>query len=115
MRYAFALDLHDDAALIEAYEAHHRAVWPEVAEDLRQRGILSMEIYRLGTRLFMRIETDDSLYPGRQSAPNAKVAEWEVLMWRFQKATPFTPAGEKWAAMREIFHFSSGDTLAKDT
>src|SRR5204863_371678 len=30
MRHVLALDLKDDAELIAAYEAHHRAVWPEV-------------------------------------------------------------------------------------
>ena len=60
MRYALALDLHDDVQLIEEYERFHRAVWPEVIVHLRQHGVLGMEIYRLGTRLFMVLDTDDA-------------------------------------------------------
>jgi L-rhamnose mutarotase len=34
---------------------------------------------------------------------NPKVREWETLMWQFQAPTPWTPVGEKWVAMAQIF------------
>ncbi len=34
----YALDLKNDPALIAAYEAWHRAVWPEVLEHLKATG-----------------------------------------------------------------------------
>ena len=34
-------------------------IWPEIPEGIRAVGILNMEIYRLGTRLFMIVETPD--------------------------------------------------------
>jgi L-rhamnose mutarotase len=107
MRYCLALDLQDNPALIQEYEQYHREIWPEIAAHLRQQGVLGMEIYRLGTRLVMLMETDDAIYNPEQMARaaslNLKVQEWESLMWRFQAATPWTPAGEKWVPMAQIF------------
>ena len=108
MRHAFALDLRDDPKLIEQYEIHHERVWPEVLSHLRAHGVLGMEIYRLGTRLFMMMETDDATYdPVRIAAAareSPRVCEWEALMWRFQAPTPWTPAGEKWVTMTRLFN-----------
>jgi L-rhamnose mutarotase len=36
-------------------------------------------------------------------ASNAKVQEWEQLMWKFQQAMPFAKNGEKWMLMDQIF------------
>jgi L-rhamnose mutarotase len=107
MRYCLALDLKDDPELIARYEEFHRDVWPEVISHIREHGVSSMEIYRLGTRLFMIMETDDTVYDaGRMAeaaASNAAVQEWETLMWKFQAPTPWTPAGQKWTLMERIF------------
>ena len=58
-RYCQTLDLKDDAELIARYrEAHDRYhSWPEIREGIREVGILEMEIYILGNRLFMIVET----------------------------------------------------------
>jgi L-rhamnose mutarotase len=107
MRYSFALDLTDDTALIAAYEAHHQRIWPEVARHLRAHGVTGMEIYRLGTRMVMLMDTDDSSYDAARMAEAArtdpKLIEWEALMWQFQVPTPWTPAGQKWTPMSRIF------------
>jgi L-rhamnose mutarotase len=59
-----------------------------------------MEIFRLGTRLVMIMDTDDARFDPQQmaaaEATNPRVREWEALMWRFQAATPWTPDGMKW-------------------
>lgn len=108
MRYCLALDLQDDPALIQEYERYHRQIWPEIAAHLRQQGVLAMEIYRLGTRLVMLMDTDDAVYSAERMAQaahsNPKVQQWETLMWRYQAATPWTPAGEKWTPMAPIFN-----------
>ncbi|HLZ99956.1 MAG TPA: L-rhamnose mutarotase [Steroidobacteraceae bacterium] len=107
MRHALALDLRDDPLLIEQYELHHKQVWPDVLSHLRSHGVLDMEIYRLGTRLFMWMETDDATYdPARFAAAareSPRVCEWEALMWRFQAPTRWTLPGEKWAPMTRLF------------
>jgi L-rhamnose mutarotase len=36
-------------------------------------------------------------------AANAKVQEWETLMWRFQQPLPQARPGQKWIAMEKIF------------
>jgi L-rhamnose mutarotase len=113
MRHLLALDLKDDAALIAQYEAHHRRIWPEIAQHLRHHGVTGMEIYRLGTRMAMVMETDDAVYDAAAMAAamenDLKVREWEELMWRFQAPTPWTPAGQKWIAMEKIFDLSTQD------
>ncbi|MGV2288204.1 L-rhamnose mutarotase [Trinickia sp. YCB016] len=107
MRYCFALDLRDDPDLIARYEELHREVWPDVVRHIREHGVSTMEIYRLGTRLFMIMETDDGRYDAdrmaRAAESNAAVRQWEELMWSFQAPTPWTPAGQKWVPMNRIF------------
>ena len=107
MRYCLALDLKDDPTLIARYEALHREVWPEVLRHIREQGVSDMEIYRLGTRLFMIMETDDAVYDAGRMAQaaltNPVVQRWETLMWEFQAPTPWTPAGQKWVLMDRIF------------
>lgn len=106
-RYALALDLVDDAQRIAAYEAAHQRIWPEVSAHLRGQGVLDMEIYRLGTRLFMVMEVDESVFDAermaRESESNPAIARWEALMWTYQAPTPWTPAGAKWVEMARIF------------
>src|SRR5579883_876204 len=103
MRHCLALDLHDDPALIAQYEEYHRNVWPEVLAHLRRHGVRELDIFRLGTRLCMVMETDDAVFDAERLAAaqrdDPRLAEWEQLMWRFQTPTPWTPAGEKWTAM----------------
>ena len=110
MRHCLALDLHDDPDLIAQYEAHHRDVWPEVLAHLRAHGVRELEIFRLGTRLVMVMDTDDARFDAGAMADaeraDARLQEWEALMWHFQKATPWTPAGQKWTPMTPIFRLS---------
>jgi len=110
MRHCLALDLHDAPELIAAYERYHREVWPEVLAHLRRQGVLELDIFRLGTRLVMWMETDDAIYdPARMAAAerdDPRLREWEDLMWRFQKATPWTPEGTKWTPMQRLFCLS---------
>lgn len=105
-RYCLALDLKDDPRLIEEYEAHHREVWPEILESIAGSGILSMEIYRLHTRLVMVMEVGDGFSFEKKAAADAaneRVQAWEALMWRYQQAVPGGPAGAKWRLMDRIF------------
>ena len=112
MRQCLALDLRDDPALIADYEAYHRDVWPEVLQHLRKHGVTELEIFRLGTRMVMILDTDDTVFDAARMAAaqrdNPRLAEWEALMWRFQAPTPWTPGGQKWTPMQSIFRL--GDT-----
>lgn len=111
MRYALALDLHDNPEAIAAYEQAHQRIWPGVRDHLRAQGVLEMEIYRIGTRLFMVMEVDPARYSAEAMAAaslaNPLIVEWEALMGQYQVPTPWTPAGVKWAPMARIFQLSS--------
>lgn len=111
MRHCLLLDLKDDQALIDEYIRHHEAVWPEVVQNLQESGVTSMEIYHLGTRLCMVMETNDEIYNGAEMArrveANPRLRAWESLMWRFQQPTPWTKNGDKWTAMTRVFDFKA--------
>lgn len=105
-RFCLTLDLKDDPKLIAEYKNYHERVWPEIVESIKQSGILDMEIYLLGTRLFMIMEVTESFsFEAKSEADrhNSKVQEWENLMWKFQKALPESKPGEKWIQMDMIF------------
>lgn len=105
-RYCLALDLKDDPLLIAEYEAHHENVWPEIVKSIKDSGIINMEIYRAGNRLFMIMETQDDFSFQRKAQldeSNVTVQEWERLMWKYQQALPVAEMGEKWMLMEKIF------------
>jgi L-rhamnose mutarotase len=105
-RFCLTLDLKDDPKLIAEYKRYHEQVWPEIVESIRGSGIHEMEIYLLGTRMFMIMEVDDSFSfeaKGAADRQNPKVQEWENLMWKFQQALPQAKPGEKWLLMERIF------------
>ena len=58
-RYCQTMDLEDDPEMIAKYrECHSKAKsWQEIREGIRSVGILEMEIYICGNRLFMIVET----------------------------------------------------------
>jgi L-rhamnose mutarotase len=105
-RYCLTLDLKDDPELIAEYRRHHAAVWPEITQSIRDAGIEDMEIYLLGTRMFMIMEVNDRFSfadKGEADRGNPKVREWEQLMWKFQQPLPQARPGEKWLLMERIF------------
>ncbi len=105
-RFCLALDLKDDAGLIKEYEDYHTKVWPEIKKSITDAGIIDMEIYRTGNRLFMIMETTDHFdfeTKAAMDAGNEKVQEWERLMWKFQQPLPLAKKGEKWRQMDKIF------------
>jgi L-rhamnose mutarotase len=105
-RFCLTLDLKNDLALIAEYRRYHEKIWPEIRESIRNSGIVDMEIYLLGTRMFMIMEVDESFSFEKKAEAdqnNPKVQEWEQLMWKFQQALPQSKPGEKWLLMGRIF------------
>jgi L-rhamnose mutarotase len=105
-KYCLTLDLIDDDELIAEYEAQHKAIWPQITDSIKDSGIINMEIYRRGTRLFMIIEANDEFDFSKKAAMDAgnpKVQEWEELMWKYQQPIKGATAGEKWVLMDKIF------------
>jgi L-rhamnose mutarotase len=109
-RFCLALDLVNDEKLIAQYERHHQQVWPEILKSIRDAGIIEMEIYRTGNRLFMVMETQEDFSfeaKTKMDAVNPKVMEWEQLMWKYQQGLPMAKPGEKWIIMDKIFSFKN--------
>ena len=105
-RYCLTLDLKDDPTLIAEYRKHHENIWPEIGQSLLDAGIEEMEIYLLGTRMFMIMEVNERFsFAAKAEADrnNPQVQKWEQLMWRFQQALPQAGPGEKWLLMERIF------------
>jgi L-rhamnose mutarotase len=105
-RFCLTLDLKDDPKLIAEYKRYHEKVWPEIVDSIKDSGIEDMEIYLLGTRMFMIMDVNDSFSfdkKAKSDKQNAKVQEWEELTWRFQQALPKSKPGEKWLRMERIF------------
>jgi L-rhamnose mutarotase len=105
-RYCLTLDLKDDPKLIAEYKRHHEKIWPEITRSIKDAGILDLEIYVRGTRMFMILEVNDTFSFEKKAEAdrkNQRVQEWEDLMWKFQKALPDAKPGEKWLPMERIF------------
>jgi len=110
-RSVLTLDLRDAPELVAAYRQHHAAVWPEVLRSLRRVGVREMEIFALGRRLVMLLETapgfDAERDFARHVASHPRCAEWEELMKAFQQPPPGAPAGRLWTEMERIFSLRS--------
>jgi L-rhamnose mutarotase len=109
-RYCKTLELRNDNALIAAYKKAHSKgqCWPEITQGMREVGILDMEIYLLGTKLFMIMDTIPGFDPIKDMAELAKKprqSEWETHMAQFQNAASNASADEKWQLMERIFKF----------
>jgi L-rhamnose mutarotase len=105
-RYCLTLSLKNNPDLIRQYEEHHKKVWPEVMASIKDSGIEQMEIYRLGTRLFMIMEVNDDFSFERKAEMdknNTKVQQWEDLMWKYQQPLEEATQGEKWILLNKIF------------
>lgn len=108
-RYCQTLDLRNEPKLIAEYRRRHEKgnIWPEIIEGIRSIGILEMEIYILGTRLFMIVETPvdfdwDEAMAKLSTLP--RQAEWEDYMSLFQQAEAGASSAEKWQMMERMFH-----------
>jgi L-rhamnose mutarotase len=105
-RFCLTLDLKDDPALIAEYKRYHEKIWPEITRSIKSAGIENLEIYLLGTRMFMILEAGPEFsFKAKAQADqaNPKVQEWEELMWKFQKPLPKAKPGEKWLLMERVF------------
>jgi L-rhamnose mutarotase len=107
-RYCKTLSLKDDAQLIEDYKKVHApgAAWPEITRGMREVGIIDMEIYIFGTRLFMIMDTVADFDHDKAMTKLAKKprqSEWEAYVSRFQQSSAEATADEKWQLMERIY------------
>lgn len=108
-RYCQTLELKNDAELIKEYVKRHSQAeaWPEIREGIRSVGILEMEIYIMGGRLFMIVETPldfdwDTAMAKLATLPRQQ--EWEEYMSLFQQCASGATSNEKWQMMERMFY-----------
>lgn len=108
-RYCQTMDLKDNPELIKEYRKRHseKYVWKEILDGIRKVGILEMEIYILGTRLVMIVETPldfdwDTAMARLATLP--KQQEWEEYMAIFQDCAASATSDEKWQMMDRMFY-----------
>jgi len=107
-RYCKTLSLKDDAQLIEDYKKVHAPgnTWPEISQGMREVGIIDMEIYIFGTRLFMIMDTVADFDHDKamsELAQKPRQSEWEKYVSRFQQTSSNATADEKWQLMERIY------------
>jgi L-rhamnose mutarotase len=105
-RFCLTLDLKDDPKLIAEYKRYHEKIWPEITRSIKNSGIEDMEIYLLGTRMFMIMEVNESFSfeaKTKTDQLDPRVQEWENLMGTFQNTLPQAKPGEKWLLMERVF------------
>jgi L-rhamnose mutarotase len=106
LHYGMTLVLRDDPALAERYKEQHRQVRPEVVARLREIGVLEMQIFLVGRRLFLWMKTVDGFDPERDFArlgEDERYREWDALMRTMQEPAPEARPGEWWTPMELVF------------
>lgn len=108
-RYCQTLSLKNNPILIEEYRKIHseEKAWPEIRAGIRAVGILEMEIYILGSQLFMIIETplDFDWKIAMDKLSNLpRQAEWEKYVSKFQDCPYLSSSAEKWKLMECMFY-----------
>lgn len=107
-RHVLVLDLQDDPVAVAAYRHWHRPGGPpeDVTRAIRANGVAALEIWHVGDRLVMLMETTPHFDPVAKAARDAAdpaVQAWETLMDRFQRRLPFAAEGEKWVEAERIY------------
>jgi L-rhamnose mutarotase len=107
-RYCKTMELRNDKELIEAYKKAHAkgAAWPEITRGMQEVGIIDMEIYLLGTKLFMIMDTVidfDHDKAMAELAQRPRQSEWEAHMSQFQDSSADASADQKWQLMERIY------------
>jgi L-rhamnose mutarotase len=102
------MELRNNAALIEAYKKVHAkgAAWPEITQGMKDVGILDMEIYLNGNKLFMIMDTVADFDHNKAMAELAtkpRQSEWEAYVAKFQDTSAEATADQKWQLMERIY------------
>ena len=108
-RYVQTMDLKDDPELIAEYKRRHsqEEAWADILAGIREVGILDMQIFILGTRLVMIVETpvDFEWEPAMaRLATLPRQQEWEDYMAIFQQCAEGATSDEKWQMMERMFY-----------
>lgn len=108
-RYCQTLSLKDNPVLIAEYRKVHSQseAWLEIRKGIRSVGILEMEMYILGTQVFMIVETPldfDWETAMEKLSHLPRQEEWENYVAGFQECSPGSTSAEKWKLMERMFY-----------
>lgn len=108
-RYCQFLEISDNPELIMLYkECHSREKqWKEVREGIRAVGILEMELYIIGNKVCMIVDTPaDFCWEEAMERLShlPRQAEWEAFVAPMQGCDPEAPSAGKWQLMQRMFH-----------
>ena len=108
-RYVQTLELRDNPDIIEEYRKWHSEEyhWKEIRDGIKAVGILEMEIYILGTRLVMIVDTPEDFdwqTAMDKLATLPRQAEWEAFVARLQGCRADARSDEKWQMMERMFY-----------
>ena len=107
-RYVQFLEISEDPEMVAQYRKWHSEAysWKEVREGIREVGILEMEIYILGSKLVMIVDTPVDFEWEKAMARLATLprqAEWEAVVSKFQGCSAEDRSDEKWQPMERMF------------
>lgn len=101
-RYAFILRLRPGAA--EAYEAAHRAVWPEMLALLKRAGVSEYSIYRRDELLILALRAADFETTWRRIEDDPVNLRWQQAMAPFFAPNEGLRPGERFPMLEEVFY-----------
>lgn len=107
-RYVQFLEISDDPELVAQYRKWHSEEysWPEIRQGIRAVGILEMEIYILGSKLVMIVDTPADFQweeAMNRLATLPRQTEWEAFVAKFQGCPADARSDEKWQPMERMF------------
>lgn len=101
-RYAFMLRLRPGTE--EAYEAAHRAVWPEMLALLKSTGISEYSIYRRDDLLILALRTEDFEATWSKIDNDPVNLRWQAAMAPYFASVEGLRSGERFAMLEEVFY-----------
>ncbi len=111
-RYCQILEITDNPQLIDLYKQYHSKEnhWKEIRDGIRSVGILEMEMYIYGNKVFMIVETGldfDWNEAMARLATLPRQAEWEEYVSALQGCDPNASSSQKWTQMERMFYLYS--------
>lgn len=103
-RVGFMLKVKQE--LIEEYKEHHKNVWPEMLEALRQSGWHNYTLFlRDDGLLFGYFETPESLKAAQEAMANTEINDrWQDKMSPYFEIAEGAHADELFIELEEVFH-----------
>lgn len=108
-RYCQFMEISDCPELIRKYRECHdeKHSWKEIRNGIKNVGIFEMELYIIGNKVVMIVETpldfnwDEAM---ERLAGLPRQAEWESFVAAMQGCDPNATSDQKWQLMERMFY-----------